>query len=49
MGQMGFFDLSRRYEGLDRKNDALVSLEELVPWETFRRNCSPWLGEWLRG
>lgn len=36
MGQMGFFDLSRRYEGLDAKNDPLVALERLVPWEAFR-------------
>ncbi len=36
MGQVGFFDLSRRYEGLDRKNDPLVLLAILVPWESFR-------------
>jgi transposase, IS5 family len=36
MGQMGFFDLSRRYEGLDAKNDPLAALERLVPWEAFR-------------
>ncbi len=36
MGQMGFFDLSQRYEGLDRKNDPLATLSVLVPWETFR-------------
>jgi Transposase domain (DUF772) len=33
---MGFFDLSRRHEGLDRKNDPLATLAVLVPWETFR-------------
>jgi transposase, IS5 family len=33
---MGFFDLSWRYEGLDEKNDPLVALAGLVPWETFR-------------
>lgn len=37
MGQMGFFDLSRRYEGLDAKNDPLVKLNAVVPWEQFRR------------
>jgi transposase, IS5 family len=36
MGRMGFFDLSQRYEGLDRKNDPLATLAVLVPWETFR-------------
>jgi transposase, IS5 family len=32
---MGFFDLSRRYEGLEPK-DPLLLLAALVPWETFR-------------
>ncbi len=36
MGQLGFFDLSRRYEGLDRKRDPLVVLAATVPWELFR-------------
>ena len=36
MGQPGFFDLSRRYEGLDAKNDPLVTLARVVPWELFR-------------
>lgn len=36
MGQPGFFDLSRRYEGLDGKNDPLVTLARVVPWELFR-------------
>ena len=36
MGQLGFYDLSRRYEGLDHKSDPLVALAKLVPWETFR-------------
>ena len=36
MGQLGFFDLSRRYEGLDAKNDPLVPIATLVPWESFR-------------
>jgi hypothetical protein len=36
MGQMGFFDLSNRYAGLDRKNDPLVFLQKTVPWENFR-------------
>jgi transposase, IS5 family len=36
MGQLGFFDLSRRYECLDAKNDPLVAIAALVPWECFR-------------
>jgi IS5 family transposase len=36
MGQMGFFDLSRRYQGLDDKRDPLPLLAKLVPWEDFR-------------
>ena len=35
MGWMGFFDLSRRYEGLEVK-DPWPMLATLVPWETFR-------------
>lgn len=36
MGQMGFFDLGRRYAGLDAKRDPLVALASLVPWGSFR-------------
>ena len=36
MGQPGFFDLSRRYEGLDAKNDPLVAILAAVPFELFR-------------
>lgn len=36
MGQMGFFDISKRYAGLDAKNDPLVKIKEFVPWEDFR-------------
>ena len=36
MGQLGFFDLSQRYDGLDKKRDPLVTLASVVPWETFR-------------
>jgi hypothetical protein len=32
MGQLGFFDLSRRYEGLDAKNDLLVAIAAMIPW-----------------
>jgi len=36
MGQMGFFDLSNRYAGLDAKSDPLVKLNAVVPWDDFR-------------
>ena len=38
MGQLGFFDLSRRYDGLGKKNDPLVAIAAMVPFETFREN-----------
>ena len=36
MGQMGFFDIANRYAGLDAKNDPLVKIDAVVPWEGFR-------------
>ena len=36
MGQMGFFDIANRYAGLDAKNDPLVKIDEVVPWQAFR-------------
>src|SRR3989440_989949 len=36
MGQLGFFDLNRRYESLDEKNDPLVAIAAMVPFESFR-------------
>ena len=36
MGQIGFFDLSKRYAGLDAKNEPLAKIDEVVPWEDFR-------------
>ena len=36
MGQMGFFDVARRYAGLDAKQDPLLRIAALVPWESFR-------------
>ena len=36
MGQPGFFDLQRRYEGLDAKRDPLVAILAAVPFELFR-------------
>lgn len=34
-GTVGFFDLNRRYKGLDAKNDPLVAIAEIVPFETL--------------
>ena len=34
--QMGFFDIAKRYAGLDAKNDPLVKIEAAVWWEDFR-------------
>ena len=36
MGQMGFFDIAKRYAGLNAKNDPLLKIDEVVPWEDFR-------------
>ena len=36
MGQPGFFDLQRRYEGLDAKSAPLVAILAAVPFELFR-------------
>ena len=36
MGQLCFFDLSRRYEGLDVKDDPLVVIVAMIPWESLR-------------
>ena len=33
---LGFFDIANRYAGLDAKNDPLVKIDEVVPWEDFR-------------
>ena len=34
--QLGFFDLTMRYEGLSQKGDPLEHLAGQVPWEAFR-------------
>jgi hypothetical protein len=30
VGQFGFFDMNRRYEGLDEKSDPLVAIAAMV-------------------
>ena len=37
MLQLGFFDLSDRYASLDAKNDPLVEINAVVPWEECKR------------
>lgn len=52
MGQMGFFDVSKRYAGLDAKADPLVKLNAMVPWDAFRPRLEPvWRRRavWLNG
>ena len=36
MGQPGVFDIAQRYAELDAKNDPLLKIDKLVPWEVFR-------------
>ena len=36
MGQMGFFDLGNRYSDLDAKNEPLLKIDGVVPWEDLR-------------
>ena len=36
MSQLGFFDVANRYAGLDAKNDPLLKIDSVVPWEDFR-------------
>ena len=36
MGQMGFFDLGNRYSVLDAKNEPLLKIDGVVPWEDLR-------------
>jgi len=36
MGQSGFWDLEARQSKLNQKQDLLVRLNKIIPWETFR-------------
>jgi len=36
MGQLGFFDVRRRYESLDAKKRSIGFRRDDVPWESFR-------------
>jgi hypothetical protein len=41
MGQLGFFYLNRRYESLTEKNDPLLAIAAMVPFESFRPKACP--------
>lgn len=36
MGQKGFWDLEQRQQKLNQKKDVLVTLNVMIPWESFR-------------
>jgi transposase, IS5 family len=36
MGQQGFWDLEQRQRKLNQKKDVLMTLNQMIPWETFR-------------
>lgn len=36
-GQLGFFDLTHRYDALSQKGDPLESLAQHIPWSRFRK------------
>jgi IS5 family transposase len=40
VGQLGFFDLNRRYKSLTEKNDPLAAIAAMVPFESFLYNLS---------
>lgn len=43
MGQLGCFDLNRRYAGLAEKGDPLMAIAASVPFESFRPKLKPTL------
>ena len=36
-GQLGFFDLTHRYDALSQKGDPLEPLAQHIPWPRFRK------------
>jgi transposase, IS5 family len=36
MGQLRFFDADKRLEALSARDDPLETIDDLVPWESFR-------------
>ena len=43
-GQLGFFDLTHRYDALSRQGDPLEQLAEHIPWARFRKTLEKSLG-----
>ena len=39
MGQIGFFEVSKRYTGLDAKNEPLAKIDEVIPWGIVTLNA----------
>ena len=48
MGQPGFFDLNRRYESLTEKNDPLVAIAAMVPFDRPKLHTALIKGELRR-
>lgn len=42
-GQLGFFDLTHRYDALTRKGDPLDQLAQHIPWPRFRKTLEKYL------
>jgi transposase, IS5 family len=36
MGQKGFWDLEQRQQKLNQRKDVLVTLNQIIPWKSFR-------------
>ena len=43
-GQLGFFDLTHRYDALSQKGDPLEALAQPIPWSRFRKTLEKSLG-----
>jgi len=43
-GQLGFFDLTHRYDALTQKGDPLEPLAQHIPWPRFRKTLEKTLG-----
>ncbi len=48
-GQLGFFDLTHRYDALSQKGDPLEALAQHIPWSRFRKTLEKSLGQSKRG
>jgi hypothetical protein len=48
ISQVGFFDIAKRYAGLDAKNDPLVVIDAAVWWGDFGAETSDMCGTLMR-